>query len=163
MRSKVSLSLAMAHTPDLLILDEPTSGLDAMVRREFLESMVDVAAEGRTVLLSSHQIDEVERVADVVVILRQGKLALVERLDALKQNVRELTITRDIGSPHYPEVPGTVIRGQEHDRRKFSLSQDSSTPTGAKPKSSDSTAKNRDWKSAAASDTCPNSRHSTTG
>ena len=46
MRAKVALSLAMAHRPDLLILDEPTSGLDTMVRREFLESMVDVAAEG---------------------------------------------------------------------------------------------------------------------
>ncbi|MDB4637749.1 hypothetical protein OAF24_02505, partial [bacterium] len=48
------------------ILDKPTSGLDAVVRREFLESMVDVAAEGRTVLLASHQIHEVERVADTV-------------------------------------------------------------------------------------------------
>ena len=46
MRAKVALSLAMAHRPNLLILDEPTSGLDTMVRREFLESMVDVAAEG---------------------------------------------------------------------------------------------------------------------
>ena len=84
MRAKVSLSLAMAHKPELLILDEPTSGLDPMVRREFLESMVDVAAEGRTVLLASHQIAEVERVADVVAILRDGKLVLVERLDELE-------------------------------------------------------------------------------
>jgi ABC-type multidrug transport system ATPase subunit len=54
MRAKVALSLAMAHRPELLVLDEPTSGLDTMVRREFLESMADIAAEGRTVLLSSH-------------------------------------------------------------------------------------------------------------
>ncbi len=52
MRSKVSLALCMGHEPELLVLDEPTSGLDPVVRREFLESMVDVAARGRTVLLS---------------------------------------------------------------------------------------------------------------
>jgi len=71
MRAKVPLSLALAHQPQLLILDEPTSGLDTLVRREFLESMVDIAAEGRTVLLSSHLIGEVERVADIVAIMRE--------------------------------------------------------------------------------------------
>jgi len=56
MRAKISLSLALAHQPELLILDEPTSGLDTLVRREFLESMVDIAATGRSVLLSSQAI-----------------------------------------------------------------------------------------------------------
>ena len=84
MRAKVSLSLALASDPPLLILDEPTSGLDVMVRREFLESMVDLASTGRTVLLSSHQIGEVERVASHVALLHQGKLILAEPLDELK-------------------------------------------------------------------------------
>jgi ABC-2 type transport system ATP-binding protein len=88
-----------------------------MVRREFLESMVDVAAEGRTVLLSSHQIHEVERVADMVAILRHGKLVLCERLDELKQNVRELTVTLRNGSPDIPDVPGNVIRREQLDRQ----------------------------------------------
>jgi ABC-2 type transport system ATP-binding protein len=92
-RAKVVLSLALAHQPELLILDEPTSGIDALVRREFLESMVDRAAQGQTVFLSSHQIGEVERVADIVAILRKGKLALVEPLDTLKADVRQLTVT----------------------------------------------------------------------
>ena len=60
--------------------------------------MVDIAGQGRTVLLASHQIAEVERVADVVAILRDGKLALVERLDELKTHVCELTITLRDGS-----------------------------------------------------------------
>lgn len=93
MRSKVVLSLAMAHEPELLVLDEPTSGLDTLVRREFLESMVDVAAAGRTVLLSSHQIAEVERVADIVAIVHQGRVAVVERLDELKSQVHDITVT----------------------------------------------------------------------
>ena len=98
MRAKVGLSLAMAHDPEVLVLDEPTSGLDALVRREFLESMVDRAATGKTVFLSSHQIVEVERVADIVAILHQGRLMLVERLDDLKAQVRELTFTMSNGA-----------------------------------------------------------------
>lgn len=92
-RAKVALALAMAHRPELLILDEPTSGLDTMVRRKFLESMVDVAAEGRTVLLSSHQIPEVERVADFVAIVNEGKVRVCERLDVLKQETEQWVVT----------------------------------------------------------------------
>ncbi len=100
MKSKVALALSLAHRPDLLILDEPTSGLDPLVRREFLESMIDIAAEGRTVLLSSHQVHEVERVADTVAILLNGKLVCVERLEDLKQSAREVVITMpDLKSP----------------------------------------------------------------
>lgn len=109
MRAKVSLSLAMAHDPELLVLDEPTSGLDAMVRREFLESMVDRAAAGKTVLLSSHQIGEVERVADIVAVIRKGELLLVERLDQLKDQTRELTVTLEDGTTALPELQAEVL------------------------------------------------------
>jgi ABC-2 type transport system ATP-binding protein len=117
-RAKVSLSLALAHSPRLLVLDEPTSGLDPLVRREFLESMVDVASAGRTVLLSSHQVHEVERVADLVVILIEGKLVCLENLDELKRSTVELVVTLpEIGTP-LPSVPGTVLAhvpfGHEH-------------------------------------------------
>ncbi len=109
MHAKVVLSLALAHRPELLILDEPTSGLDAMVRREFLESMVDRAAQGQTVFLSSHQIGEVERVADIVAILRKGKLLLVEPLDQLKAQVRRLTVTLKDGVAAIPELGGQIL------------------------------------------------------
>jgi ABC-2 type transport system ATP-binding protein len=109
MRAKVVLSLAMAHRPELLILDEPTSGLDTMVRREFLESMVDIAAECRTVLLSSHQIGEVERVADYVAIVHAGQLIAVDRLDELKQSTRQLTITVEDARTPVPAVDGEII------------------------------------------------------
>ena len=109
MRAKVALSLAMAHQPELLILDEPTSGLDTLVRREFLDSMIDLAATGRTVFLSSHQIGEVERVADIVAILRQGKLAVVERLEVLKQQIREITVTLEDATVGTPTVQGEML------------------------------------------------------
>jgi ABC-2 type transport system ATP-binding protein len=103
MRAKVSLSLALASDPPLLILDEPTSGLDVLVRREFLESMVDLAGPGRTVLLSSHQIGEVERVASHVALLHKGKLVLAEALDDLKAHTFLVSVV--FASRDHPEVP----------------------------------------------------------
>ena len=108
MRAKVVLALAMAHEPPLLILDEPTSGLDTLVRREFLESMVDLTAAGQTVFLSSHQIPEVERVADKVAIMKQGKLLLVEDLADLKDSCREVIVTFD-SDPNASAIPGPII------------------------------------------------------
>ena len=117
-RAKVALSLAMAHRPALLIMDEPTSGLDPLVRREFLESMIDVAAEGRSVLLSSHQVGEVERVADDVIVLMNGKVIAHERLEDLKQSVTEVVLTMPSPTAMPPKLPGEVIAnvpfGHEH-------------------------------------------------
>ena len=93
MRAKVALSLAMSFDPALMILDEPTSGLDPLVRRSFLESMIDRAAAGQTVFLSSHQIQEVERVADWIAILHQGKLQIVAPLEELKSSISMLDIS----------------------------------------------------------------------
>jgi ABC-2 type transport system ATP-binding protein len=103
MKAKVSLALALASDPALLILDEPTSGLDALVRREFLESMVELASSGRTVLLSSHQISEVERVASHVALLHTGKLILSESMDNLRSLTFLLVLT--FTSRDHPEAP----------------------------------------------------------
>ncbi|MFO0907484.1 MAG: ABC transporter ATP-binding protein [Isosphaeraceae bacterium] len=103
MRAKVSLAIALAGDPGLLILDEPTSGLDLMVRHEFLESMVDRAGAGRTVLLSSHQISEVERVASHVALLHGGRLILAEPLDELKARTFALSLV--FASRDHPTGP----------------------------------------------------------
>jgi ABC-2 type transport system ATP-binding protein len=117
MRAKVTLSLALAMDPELLVLDEPTSGLDAMVRREFLESMIDRAAAGKTVFISSHQIVEVEKVADYVAILRQGKLLLVERLDELKKQICELTVTLAAETATLV-IPGEILSRRQKARQE---------------------------------------------
>jgi ABC-2 type transport system ATP-binding protein len=120
MRAKVVLSLAMAHRPPLLVLDEPTSGLDTLVRREFLESMVDLTAAGQTVFLSSHQIAEVERVADIVAILREGRVLLVEPLDELKETAWEVIITfNDVVNRSV--IPSRCIHEQTHGRQSACL------------------------------------------
>lgn len=107
-RAKVALSLAIAHDPELLILDEPTSGLDPLVRREFMESMVERAATGRTVLLSSHQISEVERVADYIAIVHQGKIRINALLADLRNEVFEVTIGVADPLAALPEISGSA-------------------------------------------------------
>src|ERR671929_247809 len=79
--AKVGLALALAHDPEVLILDEPTSGLDLLVRREFLASMVRLAGQGRTILISSHQVAEIERVASHVAFLHGGRALLTAPLE----------------------------------------------------------------------------------
>lgn len=126
MRAKVSLALALAHDPELLLLDEPTSGLDTLVRRAFLESMVDRAALGQTVVLSSHQIVEVERVADIVAIIRKGRLILVERLDELKARSRDLVVSLRDDAYQLPPLPGQTISRRRRARQWHILLRDAS-------------------------------------
>ena len=71
-RQKVALVAALASTAELLLLDEPTSGLDPLMEAAFTESIREVKADGRSVLLSSHIFAEVERLADQVTIIRDG-------------------------------------------------------------------------------------------
>jgi ABC-2 type transport system ATP-binding protein len=82
-RQKVGLILALFHGPELLILDEPTSGLDPLMQEEFLALVREERERGCAVFLSSHELDEVERVCDRVGIIRDGRLIAVERVDEL--------------------------------------------------------------------------------
>jgi len=92
-RQKVGLVQAFMHRPELLILDEPTNGLDPLVQREFHRMVAEVRDEGRTVLLSSHAMSEVERLCDRVGIIREGRLVTVEDVGDLKARaVRSIDI-----------------------------------------------------------------------
>jgi ABC-2 type transport system ATP-binding protein len=97
--AKVGLALALAVNPEVLILDEPTSGLDLLVRREFLGSMVSLAAEGRTIVISSHQIAEVERVASHVAFLARGRLLLTAPLDEVRRRIVRLELRYESEAP----------------------------------------------------------------
>ncbi len=120
MYAKVALAMALAPDPKVLVLDEPTSGLDTMVRRDFLDSMVDLAAAGRSVLISSHQISEVERIADHVAVLSQGRLLTVDPLDKLKAATRHFMVTCESESIQAPQFNGHLI-SSEHRGRQWSL------------------------------------------
>lgn len=89
-RAKVALALAIAPRPELLLLDDPTAGLDPLVRREVLEGILDaVAGEGGAVVYASHLVHDIERVADRVVVLDEGRIVLEGRVEDLKARVRQ--------------------------------------------------------------------------
>jgi len=83
-KQKIGLIVALQHRPDLLVLDEPTSGLDPLVQQTFYEVIREAKAEGRTIFLSSHILGEVEKTADRVAIIREGRLVKVDRVEALR-------------------------------------------------------------------------------
>jgi ABC-2 type transport system ATP-binding protein len=92
-RQKVGLILATFHRPELLILDEPTSGLDPLMQEEFLALVSEERERGCAVFISSHELDEVERVCDRVGIVRSGRLIAVERIsDLLGKARRRITV-----------------------------------------------------------------------
>src|SRR5262249_43384191 len=97
--AKVGLALALAHDPEVLVLDRPTSGLDLRVRREFLTSMIALAAEGRTIVISSHQIAEVQRVASHAAFLSHGQLLLAGTLEELRQRLVRLSLRHAGAAP----------------------------------------------------------------
>jgi len=92
MRTKLALLLAFARRPELLILDEPSEGLDPVGIEHLLETLVAQSAEGVTIFFSSHQIAEVERVADHVCILDNGRLLVNASLDQLRQSYRRIDL-----------------------------------------------------------------------
>ncbi len=93
MYGKVALLLALSHQPELLILDDPTSGLDPVVRRQFLQGIIEVIhQQERTVFFSTHIVTEVEQVADWVGIIDNGELLLSEPLEELKNSVKKIRL-----------------------------------------------------------------------
>jgi ABC-type multidrug transport system ATPase subunit len=108
-KQKVGLVVALQHRPDLLILDEPTAGLDPLVQQTFFELVREARAEGRTIFLSSHIIDEVDRTCDRVAIIREGRLVQVDRIEAIRQlafHHVELTFSGPVATAVFEPIPG---------------------------------------------------------
>jgi ABC-2 type transport system ATP-binding protein len=94
MRMKAALLSSLAYRPKLLVLDEPFSGLDALVREEFVHGLLEVSANRDwTVLVSSHDIEEVERLCDRVALLDNGRLQFDETTEALQARFRRIEVT----------------------------------------------------------------------
>ena len=104
---RVSIARALMRDPEVLLLDEPTSGLDLHTRREFLANLVDLAAEGRTILISSHSISELERFASHVGLVLGGRVTHHGTLDSLRGRFRRIGFRYEAAPPDVRAV-GTV-------------------------------------------------------
>lgn len=113
-KARAGLLVALAHRPELLLLDEPSSGLDAVSRHDILGAIVrSVAEEGRTVVFSSHLLDEVERVADDVAMFHRGHLELLTSMDELRAMHQHLVVEFAEEVHSFPSVPGVIqVRGE---------------------------------------------------
>ncbi len=114
-RAQVGLCLAQGHRPDLLLLDEPSSGLDPIVRRDILSAIIrTVVDEGRTVIFSSHLLEEVERVSDHLLMLSYGRVLLSDSMENVL--TRHHRIAYRVNGPMAPatEIPG-VINASEYE------------------------------------------------
>ncbi|WP_187683415.1 ABC transporter ATP-binding protein [Nocardia wallacei] len=110
-RQKVGLVQAFMHTPELLILDEPTSGLDPLVQQTFLEMVTEAAANGQTVFMSSHIMDEVEAVADRIAILRDGAVVALDTVADLRAGATrriEIRFAAPVAVDEFCALPGLV-------------------------------------------------------
>jgi ABC-2 type transport system ATP-binding protein len=92
-QTALSLIVALSTRPSVLILDEPASGLDPVMQRVVLDLLIDAATSGATILLSSHQIGQIDRAADRVAIMRDGKIVISGELDALREASRVVEAT----------------------------------------------------------------------
>jgi ABC-2 type transport system ATP-binding protein len=93
-RQKLGLVQTFMHRPDLVVLDEPTAGLDPLLQEEVRSLLRETGADGRTVFLSSHSLDEVQHVADRVGMIRAGRLIDVDAVETLRErSLRHVTVT----------------------------------------------------------------------
>jgi ABC-2 type transport system ATP-binding protein len=126
-RQKVGLILATFHHPELLIVDEPTSGLDPLMQEEFLALVAEERERGAAVFLSSHELDEVQRVCDRVGIVRGGRLVAVERIDDLLGKARRrfaVELQDPAGLERLRSLPGVADLEIAGDRASFTAGGD---------------------------------------
>jgi ABC-2 type transport system ATP-binding protein len=113
-RQKIGLVLAFMHRPELLVLDEPTSGLDPLMQHEFEKLLRETADDGRTVFLSSHELDEVQRVTDRIGIIKGGRLVAEDTVDGLRRAApqkMEVGFRRPVDLAGLKAMPGVTVTG----------------------------------------------------
>ena len=125
MTRRIGLAQALINDPELLLLDEPTSGLDPIGIREMKDLLLSLRERGKTILMCSHRLDDVEDVCDRIAILHQGELKELGRVDALLK-VRDVTEIRAEGlSPAACREIEEVVR--RHNGRVLSVGNPTAT------------------------------------
>jgi ABC-2 type transport system ATP-binding protein len=106
MRTKLALLLALSRRPAVLILDEPTEGLDPVSIEELLQALVGAPANGTSIFFSSHQLSEVERVADDILMIDRGVAVLDMPLEQIRENYRRVSLGFSTAAPPLESIVG---------------------------------------------------------
>jgi ABC-2 type transport system ATP-binding protein len=123
-RQKLSILLAFGQRPDLLVLDEPVASLDPLARRQFLEQLVELSTDPtRAVVFSSHIVSDIERLANRIWILKEGRLYWHGELDALKESIVRLHLQSAGALPERFEFPG-LVSWRRHDTGAVAIVKD---------------------------------------
>ncbi len=141
MRQRIKLAAALIHDPELVVLDEPLSGIDPVGRREFLELFMQLAAQGKCLLISSHELEQLEKLTDHVAVMARGRLAGVGTLaeirdlfdntplsvrvdcDRPRELAARLVATDDVAGVDAPGGPTIVVRAANTRRFYRTLSR----------------------------------------
>ncbi len=107
MKRRVLIAKALAHEPQVLFLDEPTAGVDVELRRDMWELMRGLKANGVTIILTTHYIDEAEQMADRIGVINTGEIMLVERKDVLMRKLGRKQLTLQLDAP-LTEIPAAL-------------------------------------------------------
>lgn len=130
MKKQAALIMALSFQPEYLLLDEPIDGLDPIVRKIIWRYVIDRVAQGMTVLISSHNLREIEGICDCIAILDQGKIRIESNLDELKSETRKVQVALQKDSAAEwelalasREVDLTILHREKHGNIEFLIVQ----------------------------------------
>lgn len=126
MKQKVGIVAAFMHDPQILILDEPTSGLDPLMQSLFVELVLEEKSKGKTILMSSHMFQEIDRTCDRVGIIKDGRLVAVEDVKNLQAKQRKLfdILVETMNDVETIKQAGIEILSIDHLRLKVAVQGD---------------------------------------
>ena len=114
MRQRLALARAMVHDPEVLVLDEPTAGVDPSGQIEMRQIMLDVARnENKTIFLSSHNLDEVQRICNRIALIDRGEIKLYGELESLRRGMGSSTVVIET-TQYLPEPLLAELKGMPH-------------------------------------------------
>jgi ABC-2 type transport system ATP-binding protein len=119
MKRRLLIAKALSHEPTVLFLDEPTAGVDVSLRKDMWKIVHDLKAEGVTIILTTHYIEEAEEIADRVGVINNGEIIVIEEKDKLMEKLGKKQLVLDLREP-LVNLPASL------DDYKLELSEDGS-------------------------------------
>src|SRR5262249_52377992 len=109
MRQRIKLAQALIHDPELLVLDEPMSGIDPIGRQEFIALFRELAARGKGLLISSHELEELEKLTDRVAVMARGRIAAVGTLAQIRDLLDAHPLSILVSAHRPPDLAGALV------------------------------------------------------